>query len=104
MTKNNRIRFSERKYIKNQSNAIADERLAFLDGQRLGDLSMGIEDNATKRKVRRIMEKKIAQKYYKNAFEGILAGNRARYDTRHMLTNQMKNIFGFVPEGYRFAA
>ncbi len=59
MTKNNRIRFSERKYIKNQSNAIADERLA---------------------------------------------GNRARYDTRHMLTNQMKNIFGFVPEGYRFAA
>ena len=65
---------------------------------------MGIEDNATRRKVRRIMEKKVAQRFYRNADFYRLEGNRVRYETRHNLKNHMKNIFGFVPEGYRFAA
>ena len=104
MKKSLRTRFSERKFIKRQSDAIAEERLSFLDGARLGDLSMGIEDNATRRKVRRIMEKKVAQRFYRNADFYRLEGNRVRYETRHNLKNHMKNIFGFVPEGYRFAA
>ena len=104
MKKSLRIRYSEGKFIKRQSDAIAGERLSFLEGARLGDLSMGIEDNATRRKVRRIMEKMVAQRFYSNALSFQMEGNRARYATRHNLKNHMKNIFGFVPEGYRFAA
>ena len=84
MKKSLRIRFSERKFIKRQSDAIAGERLSFLDGARLGDLSMGIEDNATRRKVRRIMEKMVAQRFYSYAEFYRLEGNRARYETRHI--------------------
>ena len=59
--------YSEKRFIKKQSSAIAEERLGFLDGKRLGDLSIGIEDNATCRKIRRIMEKRVAQNFWSNA-------------------------------------
>ena len=51
----NIIRFSETKFILNQTRKLADERLAFLDGKRLGDVSIRIEDNACCRKIRRIV-------------------------------------------------
>ena len=95
---------SEKRFIKNQSYAIAEERLAFLDGERLGDLSIGIEDNATCRKIRRIMEKRIAQNFWRNASYGKKQGNGARYETRHHVSNHFKNIFGEVPKGFRYAA
>ena len=69
---------SEKRFIKNQSYAIAEERLAFLDGERLGDLSIGIEDNATCRKIRRIMEKRVAQNFWSNASRRRRRGNGAR--------------------------
>ena len=95
---------SEKRFIKNQSYAIAEERLAFLDGERLGDLSIGIEDNATCRKIRRIMEKRVAQNFWRTASYGKKQGNGARYETRHHVSNHFKNIFGEVPKGYRYAA
>lgn len=95
---------SEKRFIKNQSYAIAEERLAFLDGERLGDLSIGIEDNATCRKIRRIMEKRVAQNFWRNASYGKKQGNGARYETRHHVSNHFKNIFGEVPKGFRYAA
>ena len=95
---------SEKRFIKNQSYAIAEERLAFLDGERLGDLSIGIEDNATCRKIRRIMEKRVAQNFWRNASYGKKQGNAARYETRHHVSNHFKNIFGEVPKGFRYAA
>ena len=69
---------SEKRFIKNQRYAIAEERLAFLDGKRLGDLSIGIEDNATCRKIRRIMEKRVAQNFWSNASRRRRRGNGAR--------------------------
>lgn len=95
---------SEKRFIKNQSSAIAEERLAFMDGVRLGDLSIGIEDNATCRKIRRIMEKRVAQNFWRNASYGKKQGNGARYETRHHVSNHFKNIFGEVPKGFRYAA
>ena len=95
---------SEKRFIKNQSYAIAEERLAFLDGERLGDLSIGIEDNATCRKIRRIMEKRVAQNFWRTASYGKKQGNGARYETRHHVSNHFKNIFGEVPKGFRYAA
>ena len=95
---------SEKRFIKNQSYAIAEERLAFLDGERLGDLSIGIEDNANCRKIRRIMEKRVAQNFWRTASYGKKQGNGARYETRHHVSNHFKNIFGEVPKGFRYAA
>lgn len=96
--------YSEKRFIKKQSSAIAEERLGFLDGKRLGDLSIGIEDNATCRKIRRIMEKRVAQNFWRNASYGKKQGNGARYETRHHVSNHFRNIFGEVPKGFRYAA
>ena len=96
--------FSETKYIKNQSATLAEERLAFLDGERLGDLPIRIECNATCRKVRRIMEKRIAQEFWRNASASKKSGNGARYRMRHNVSNHFRNIFGTVPEGFRYCA
>ena len=93
---------SEKKYIKKQSAALAEERLAFLDGERLGDLSIRIECNATCRKVRRIMEKRVCQEYWRT-HDGT-GGNGDRHRMRRHLTNHMKNIYGCVPEGFRYCA
>lgn len=96
--------YAESGYIKNQSRNLAHERLVFLDGEKLGDVSIMIEDNATCRKIRRILEKRIAQSFWNNAKESKKKGNRARYETRHQVTNHFKNIFGAVPEGFRYCA
>ena len=95
---------SEKRYIRKQSAALADERLTFLGGERLGDLSIRIECNATCRKVRRIMEKRIAQEFWRNASAAKRSGNRARYEMRHHVSNHFRNIFGTVPEGFRYCA
>ena len=54
------------------------------------------------------------KKYIKNQVEtlsgerlaspGKRAGNRARFETRHQLSNHYRNIFGLVPEEYRLSA
>lgn len=95
---------SEKKYIKGQSAALAEERLDFLGGERLGDLSISLESNATFRKVRRIMEKRIAQDFWRNASKSKQKGNGARYETRHHVSNHFRNIFGMVPKGFRYCA
>lgn len=98
------IRFSEAKFILKQTRKLADERLAFLGGKRLGDVSIGIEDNANIRKIRRIVERRQAQSLRKNGKRGKLEGNGARYHTRHNVSNQFKNLFGLVPEGFHYCA
>ena len=95
---------SEKKYIKSQSAVLAKERLAFLGGECLGDLSIGIESNATCRKIRRIMEKRIAQEFWSQSFSHKKKGNRPRYEMRHHMSNHFKNIFGVVPKGFRYCA
>jgi hypothetical protein len=67
-------------------------------------VSIGIEDNACCRKIRRIVEKREAQSLRKNAKRSKLEGNGARYHTRHNVSNQFKNLFGLVPEGFHYCA
>ncbi len=94
----------EKRFIRNQVNALACERLGFLDGGRLGDLDLMGEDPAVCRKVRRIMEKRVSQMFWRNAFHCQKAGNGARFETRHRLSNHYNNLFGGVPEEYRLSA
>ena len=96
--------YSENGYIKNQSRTLAHERLEFLDGEKLGNVSIRIEGNATCRKIRRIMEKRIAQSFWSNSRSRKRKGNGARYETRHQVSNHFKNIYGIVPEGFRYCA
>lgn len=55
------IYYSNTSYIKAKTSAIRNERLDFMEGKKLDDLSIRIEDNATVRKVRRIVEKRVVR-------------------------------------------
>jgi hypothetical protein len=95
------MRHCEKKHIKNQSKRISNEKLSFKDGMTLGEVDIFIDGGKTRSKVRRIVEKRVAQDYWKTA--GNRNGNRDRYNTRHHVSNQLKNIYGSVPCGFRFA-
>ena len=90
--------FSEKKYIKHQKEILSDERLSFRDGERLGDIALREETPATCRKVRRIMEKRIAQSFWRNSSASKQKGARPRFEVRRNVSNHMRNIFGeFLP-------
>lgn len=93
-------RYSETKNIRRQSQALAEERLFFMNGKRLGDLDIAIESGATRRKVRRIMEKRVSQRYWKNVGMKNCKTNFDRHATRRYLSNQLRNIYGCVPAGF----
>ncbi len=84
--------FCETRYIKNRTASYASQRMNIKNGRRLGDIH--IHDNATCKKVRRILEKRVAQDYWKSAFASSAFSNRSRYETRRYLANQFKNIYG----------
>lgn len=92
----------EMKYIKNISGSLSDERLSFLDGKRLSDVDIFIESNATVRKVRRIIEKRVCQEYWRTRSGKGSNGDRQRM--RRHVSNQFKNIYGAVPSGFRYCA
>ena len=95
------MRHCEKKFIKNQSKKISEERLNFKDGVTLGEVDIFIDGGKTRSLVRRIIEKRVAQDYWKTA--GRRQDNYGRYKTRHHMSNQLKNIYGSVPTGFRFA-
>ena len=97
------IRYKDTKYIKRQSRSLSEERLAFRNGERLGDVSIGIESGKTLRKVRRIIEKRVCQDYW-NQRESGRDTARNRYAMKHRVSNHLRNIYGFVPTGFRYAA
>lgn len=101
---NKDIPFSETKYILNRTRKLSQERIDFLGGKRLGEVSIGIEDNACCRKIRRFVEKRTAQELRKNGEQGKLKGNGTRYQMRRNVSNQFKNLFGLVPEGFHYCA
>ena len=84
--------YSEMRFIKSLTTAYAEERISFKNGKRLGDIH--IHDNQTCRKVRRILEKRVAQDYWKGARKSSGRTNRGRYETRHYLANQFQNLYG----------
>ena len=100
--RHNRYNHEERKHVWKQSRALSGERLSFLDGRRLGDVDIRIESNAIVRKLRRIMEKRICQDYWR-----VHSGNKGNGDRqlmRQRMTISMKKIYGMVPEGFRYCA
>lgn len=84
------IYYSNTSYIKAKTSAIRNERLDFMEGKKLGDLSIRIEDNATVRKVRRIVEKRVSQNYYSKNPD---IKRSAKYATRHHMSNILKKIY-----------
>lgn len=94
--------YSKSEYIKNQTRQLAEERIAFLGGKRLGDVNIAIEDNADVRKIRRLVEKRTAQHLRRNGKTDKQKGNAARFNTRRYTSNQLKNLFGTVPTGFMY--
>ena len=100
-TRNRTMRHCEKKHIKNQSKRISEEKLNFKEGISLGEVDIFIDGGKTRNMVRRIVEKRVAQEYWRTA-DG-RRDNYDRYRTRHHVSNHMKNIYGSVPGGFRFA-
>lgn len=100
-TRNRIMRHCEKKHIKNQSKRISEEKLNFKGGISLGEVDFFIDGGKTRNMVRRIVEKRVAQEYWRTA-DG-RRDNYDRYRTRHHVSNHMKNIYGSVPGGFRFA-
>ena len=97
------IQYKDKKYIRRQSRSLSEERLAFRNGERLGDVSISIESGKTLRKVRRIIEKRVCQDYW-NQRESGRDTARNRYAMKHRVSNHLRNIYGFVPTGFRYVA
>ena len=97
------IQYKDTRDIRRQSRSLSEERLSFRDGERLGDISIGIEGGQTVRKVRRIIEKRVCQDYWNHGRSGRkTAGNR--YYMKRRVSNHLRNIYGFVPTGFRYVA
>lgn len=87
-----------RNYRKKQSynlcRNIASEKLSFKKGSALGSLCMAEEDGATKRKIRRIVEKRVCQDYWKAAVQAYDSSNKHRYATARSVSKVTRRIFG----------
>lgn len=95
--------YRDRKSIKRQTMAIANERLYILDGANLEDVDiLGISGEA-RRKVRRIIEKRVCQDLYRKQ-RAWTADNYGRYNEKRRLSNTLKNIYGQFPYSSKFAA
>lgn len=91
----------ERKDIKRQTRTISEERLEFLDGKAIGEVDIFIESGETRRKVRRIIEKRVCQDFHRR--EKVYGSNNyGRYHEKHRVSNHMKNIYGESPAGFRY--
>ena len=66
-------------------------------------MSISIESGKTLRKVCRIIEKRVCQDYWNQGKSGRdTAGHR--YSMKHRLSNHLRNIYRFVPTGFRYVA
>ena len=63
----------------------------------------GIDVESGYRKVRRIIEKRVCQDYW-NQRESGRDTARNRYAMKHRVSNHLRNIYGFVPTGFRYVA
>ena len=88
------------KYTASMNESLSDLRLDFLGGTRLVDVDIFIESNSTVRMVRRIMEKRICQRYWSNNNRKL--GNRDRQRMRRRISNHMIDIYGAVPSGFLY--
>ena len=74
--------------------SIAEEELAFKNGSALGSLSIANEDGETKRKVRRIVEKRVCKEYWKTRKNAVITDNKHRAATKKYVSCVTRKIFG----------
>jgi hypothetical protein len=86
------------------SQSIAVERLTFKDGAALGSLSIAIEDGSTKRKVRRIVEKRVCKEYWKTRKNAAITDNKHRSATKRYISCVTRIIFGEPVKGFLYPA
>lgn len=84
--------------------SIAEERLSFKEGAELGSLSIEIEDGATKRKIRRIVEKRVCKEYWKLRKNVVVSDNKHRAATKKYISSVTKKIFGQRARGFLYVA
>ena len=84
--------------------SIAGEKLNFKDGAELGSLSISIEDGATKRMVRRIVEKRVCKDYWKQQRTRGITNNKHRAATKKYVSRVTQNIFGHPVKGFSYLA
>ena len=84
------------------SRSISEERLDFKGGIQLGDLSIAIESGSTKRKVRRILEKRVNQDYWSHVRNAQVRDNRHRASSKKYVSSVTRKIFGGPVTGYEY--
>lgn len=84
--------------------SIAEEKLVFKDGAELGSLSIGIEDGATKRMVRRIVEKRVCKDYWKTQKKTGNKGNKHRAVIKKYVARVTQKIYGQPVSGFYYVA
>jgi len=86
----------DRKDIKRQTRQLSDERLKFKDGKRLGDLNPSLESGESRRKLRRIMEKRVCKDFWaeKKRIGKSEETNFARHTIKRHIANHWRNIYG----------
>ena len=84
--------------------SIAGEKLNFKDGAELGSLSISIEDGATKRMVRRIVEKRVCKDYWKQQRNRGITNNKHRAATKKYVSRVTQNIFGHPVKSFSYLA
>ncbi len=82
--------------------SIAEEELAFKNGSALGALSIAIEDGQTKRKVRRIVEKRVCKEYWKARKHAAISDNNHRAATKRYVSCVTRKIFGGPVKGFLY--
>ena len=87
-----RMVFSNKKRIKSLCRSLADEQLEFLDGEELGSLCLTDEKGTTVRKVRRILEKRVYQNYWRTVRYIELGSNKNKAAVQKYMSRINRNI------------
>lgn len=84
--------YGQAKRFKGTTGNLFNEKLRFLDGENLRNVDVELEDGATSRKVRRIVEKRMCQAYHKQNKSGQNHGNGRRHYMQRATSFQLFNI------------
>lgn len=82
-------------HIKGMTDSLRGEKLRFKGGREMGSLRFGELDGEGQRKVRRIVEKRVSQKYWNRSGRSPHHSSYGRYRVEKYTSNQMKNLFGW---------
>lgn len=102
--------YAQNKIIQNKRkspslySSIAAEKLAFKKEVPLGSLHIAVEDGETKRKVRRIVEKRVCKEYWKARKNIVITDNKHRAATKKYVSRITKKIFNGLGQEFPYVA